>query len=60
MSSKTECYFDEEEYVCPLCMEEMDISDRNFRPCPCGYQVNYLRVLEINSIIVIIINQSIK
>ncbi|CAJ0861448.1 10026_t:CDS:10 [Entrophospora sp. SA101] len=37
--SKTECYFDEEEYVCPLCMEEMDISDRNFRPCPCGYQI---------------------
>lgn len=25
---------------CPLCMEELDIADRNFRPCPCGYQVN--------------------
>ncbi|CCJ29690.1 unnamed protein product, partial [Pneumocystis jirovecii] len=23
----------------PLCMEEMDLSDRNFKPCPCGYQV---------------------
>ncbi|OAD01546.1 hypothetical protein MUCCIDRAFT_156820, partial [Mucor lusitanicus CBS 277.49] len=24
---------------CPLCMEELDIADRNFRPCPCGYQI---------------------
>jgi CCR4-NOT transcription complex subunit 4 len=23
----------------PLCVEEMDISDKNFKPCPCGYQV---------------------
>ncbi|KAG5363827.1 putative general negative regulator of transcription C16C9.04c [Yarrowia sp. B02] len=30
---------DEEEEVCPLCVEEMDISDRNFKPCPCGYQI---------------------
>ncbi|KAI8879129.1 hypothetical protein K501DRAFT_336280 [Backusella circina FSU 941] len=30
---------DEEEYDCPLCMEEFDIADRNFRPCPCGYQI---------------------
>ncbi|KAG0279043.1 transcriptional repressor general negative regulator of transcription subunit 4 [Linnemannia exigua] len=30
---------DEEDYDCPLCMEELDISDRNFRPCPCGYQI---------------------
>ncbi|CAI4220243.1 unnamed protein product [Parascedosporium putredinis] len=22
----------------PLCIEEFDLSDRNFRPCPCGYQ----------------------
>ncbi|KAK6204936.1 transcriptional repressor general negative regulator of transcription subunit 4 [Scheffersomyces amazonensis] len=29
---------DEEEY-CPLCVEEMDISDKNFKPCPCGYQI---------------------
>lgn len=27
-------------YPCsPLCIEEFDLSDRNFRPCPCGYQV---------------------
>ncbi|KAI8376925.1 hypothetical protein BD560DRAFT_367272 [Blakeslea trispora] len=24
---------------CPLCMEEFDIADRNFKPCPCGYQI---------------------
>jgi len=27
------------EYVCPLCCEELDISDRQFFPCKCGYQV---------------------
>ena len=27
------------DWDCPLCMEEMDLSDQNFRPCPCGYQV---------------------
>jgi len=25
--------------LCPLCCEELDISDRNFYPCKCGYQV---------------------
>ncbi|CDS09708.1 hypothetical protein LRAMOSA02385 [Lichtheimia ramosa] len=30
---------DEEDYECPLCMEELDIADRNFRPCTCGYQI---------------------
>ncbi|KAJ4155369.1 hypothetical protein LMH87_000620 [Akanthomyces muscarius] len=32
-------FLDEEEDVCPLCIEEFDLSDKNFRPCPCGYQV---------------------
>jgi len=27
------------DYTCPLCVEEFDIQDRNFKPCPCGYQV---------------------
>jgi len=31
---------DEEEETCPLCVEEFDLSDKNFRPCPCGYQVS--------------------
>jgi hypothetical protein len=29
----------DEDLDCPLCMEELDIADRNFRPCTCGYQV---------------------
>ncbi|KAF8636710.1 hypothetical protein AX17_003513 [Amanita inopinata Kibby_2008] len=28
-----------EDAECPLCLEEMDISDLNFKPCVCGYQV---------------------
>ncbi|KAI1265400.1 hypothetical protein F5Y18DRAFT_51433 [Xylariaceae sp. FL1019] len=32
-------FIDEEDDTCPLCIEEFDLSDRNFRPCPCGYQV---------------------
>ena len=27
------------EEICPLCCEELDISDKNFFPCKCGYQV---------------------
>lgn len=30
---------DEEDHTCPLCEEEMDLSDKNFIPCPCGYRV---------------------
>ncbi|GME80898.1 unnamed protein product [Ambrosiozyma monospora] len=30
---------DDEEDYCPLCVEEMDITDKNFKPCPCGYQI---------------------
>lgn len=29
----------QDEMECPLCLEEIDISDANFKPCPCGYQV---------------------
>lgn len=32
-------YLNEEEEVCPLCVEEMDSSDKRFKPCPCGYQI---------------------
>ncbi|TFK42706.1 hypothetical protein BDQ12DRAFT_676664 [Crucibulum laeve] len=28
-----------EDADCPLCLEEMDISDLNFKPCICGYQI---------------------
>ena len=30
---------DDDETMCPLCVEEMDLSDKNFLPCPCGYRV---------------------
>jgi RING/Ubox like zinc-binding domain len=30
---------DDGDYTCPLCVEELDIQDRGFKPCPCGYQV---------------------
>jgi len=30
---------DDEEETCPLCVEEFDLNDKCFRPCPCGYQV---------------------
>ena len=28
-----------DDLTCPLCEEEIDISDKNFIPCPCGYRV---------------------
>ncbi|KAJ7684585.1 hypothetical protein DFH06DRAFT_1156041 [Mycena polygramma] len=28
-----------EDAECPLCLEEMDLSDLNFKPCICGYQI---------------------
>lgn len=30
---------DDEPECCPLCMEELDITDKTFNACPCGYQV---------------------
>ncbi|CAE6430363.1 unnamed protein product [Rhizoctonia solani] len=30
---------DDENLECPLCLEEMDLSDLHFKPCPCGYQI---------------------
>ncbi|KAI0303535.1 hypothetical protein B0F90DRAFT_1667392 [Multifurca ochricompacta] len=32
---------EEEAKECPLCLEEMDISDLNFKPCQCEYQRDY-------------------
>lgn len=39
MSNANGLFTGEDDWDCPLCMEEMDLSDKNFRPCPCGYQV---------------------
>ena len=41
---------DDEEECCPLCVEEFDLSDRNFRPCPCGYQVRAPRKLDDHAV----------
>lgn len=30
---------DEDDTHCPLCCEELDLSDQNYLPCPCGYRV---------------------
>ncbi|AES67391.1 uncharacterized protein [Medicago truncatula] len=30
---------DEGERTCPLCAEEMDLTDQQLRPCKCGYQI---------------------
>ncbi|KAI8799448.1 RING/Ubox like zinc-binding domain-containing protein [Cladochytrium replicatum] len=30
---------DDEDMECPLCMEEIDVTDKYFKPCPCGYQI---------------------
>mmetsp|Transcript_2492 Transcript_2492/g.3658 ORF Transcript_2492/g.3658 Transcript_2492/m.3658 type:complete len:842 (-) Transcript_2492:236-2761(-) len=30
---------DSEEEICPLCCEELDLSDKKFLPCSCGYRV---------------------
>lgn len=30
---------DDEEDQCPLCIEDMDATDKSFKPCPCGFQI---------------------
>ncbi|CAI5525865.1 unnamed protein product [Closterium sp. Naga37s-1] len=30
---------EDENPVCPLCIEELDATEIQFRPCPCGYRV---------------------
>ncbi|KKZ63349.1 CCR4-NOT transcription complex subunit 4 [[Emmonsia] crescens] len=41
MSSRTQndTVIDDDDESCPLCIEEFDLSDKNFKPCPCGYQI---------------------
>jgi hypothetical protein len=34
---------DEDDKICPLCCEDLDISDQNFLPCKCGYQARRRR-----------------
>lgn len=30
---------DQEVEQCPLCMEELDLTDLSFQPCPCNYKI---------------------
>lgn len=30
---------DEDDHICPICMDPLDMTDRSFSPCDCGYQV---------------------
>lgn len=30
---------DQGDKACPLCAEEMDLTDQQLKPCKCGYQV---------------------
>ncbi|KIV92163.1 hypothetical protein PV10_06624 [Exophiala mesophila] len=39
MNKGQDTVIDDDEETCPLCIEEFDLSDKNFRPCPCGYQI---------------------
>jgi hypothetical protein len=34
---------DEDDEKCPLCCEDLDVTDRNFFPCSCGYQARGVR-----------------
>ncbi|KAI9151207.1 transcriptional repressor general negative regulator of transcription subunit 4 [Blastocladiella emersonii ATCC 22665] len=29
---------EDDDFLCPLCCEEIEAHDKNFFPCPCGYQ----------------------
>lgn len=35
----------EEEKRCPLCAEEMDWTDQQFKPCQCGYQIRFIFII---------------
>ncbi|RKF72221.1 Component of the CCR4-NOT complex [Golovinomyces cichoracearum] len=37
--SPQDSFIDEDEDLCPLCVEEFDLYEKNFRPCPCGYRI---------------------
>jgi CCR4-NOT transcription complex subunit 4 len=29
----------DEDDACPLCLDQLDLTDRHFKPCRCGYQI---------------------
>ena len=55
VDSKNDSYSDtEDELFCPLCVEEIDLADKNFLPCPCGYRVMIVHFVGINIIVIIL------
>src|SRR6266508_2471981 len=36
---------DDGDRTCPLCAEEMDITDQQLKPCKCGYDVSSYPIL---------------
>ena len=49
---------DDGDRTCPLCAEEMDITDQQLKPCKCGYDVCLPIILLSYPILSYIINQS--
>lgn len=39
MSRHQDVVIDDDEEACPLCIEEFDLYDKHFKPCPCGFQI---------------------
>lgn len=39
MSRYQDAVIDDDEECCPLCIEDFDLFDKHFKPCPCGYQI---------------------
>lgn len=40
---------DKGEKTCPLCAEEMDLTDQLLKPCKCGYEVGYITTVSLVS-----------
>ena len=38
-TKKMSNFSSDEDNDCPLCMEEIEVDDKYFKPCPCGYVV---------------------
>ncbi|KAF3238886.1 transcriptional repressor proteinral negative regulator of transcription subunit 4 [Orbilia oligospora] len=38
-TAQQDTFIDDSDDYCPLCVEEFDLSDKHFKPCPCGYQI---------------------
>ncbi|KAG2392662.1 hypothetical protein C9374_011387 [Naegleria lovaniensis] len=32
-------YSSDEDTTCPICCEDLDITDKHFQPCPCGFKI---------------------